>query len=51
MSMDPDLAAKLYEDGGFLIIKDFPEHNTNKILLLRDDILFIRNSLFKIFGY
>ena len=25
MSMDPDLAAKLYEDGGFLIIKDFPE--------------------------
>ena len=24
-SMDPDLAAKLYEDGGFLIIKDFPE--------------------------
>ena len=24
-SMDPDLAAKLYEDGGFLIMKDFPE--------------------------
>ena len=25
MSLDPELAAKLYEDGGFLIIKDLPE--------------------------
>ena len=25
ISMDPDLAAKFYEDGGFLIIKYFPE--------------------------
>jgi hypothetical protein len=25
MSLDPELVAKLYEDGGFLIIKDLPE--------------------------
>lgn len=25
ISMDSDVAAKLYEDGGFLILKDLPE--------------------------
>ena len=24
-SMDPELASRLYEDGGFLILKDLPE--------------------------